>query len=835
MRTLIVTEKPSVARAFVVALTKGYSLKFEKKKGRTRYNPIFESKIEKGEINFKIEGKKFIAKASSVIVISSVLGHILNYEYAEPFDKKSDWKKADPIDLIELTAEFIPIQEKLAKQIEELGAKTDVLCIGTDNDGHGESIGSEINLLAQKKNPHIHVGRMRFTATRPFALKKAFEEQTKLDQLWIAQVDSLRRQDLRMGASLTRFLTVGVQKRGLKSLISYGPCQSSTLWIIAYRYLEKMNFEPQKFWELVALVPYKDDQGKTEQCEFKWTEGRVFDENKINEVFERIKSAKKGTVVKIEENTKPILRPKPLDTDTLESEGARFFRVSPKNIADLAEKLYNNGFITYPRTESSFYLEKDLLPLVKEFKDHSEYGKITAKVISIGNTASPSKGKFSKDHEPIRPAKSAEKNEIITAIKGNQWQKELAWRIYNYIVLRFMATVHKDGQLATRTMEIDVKGEHFVAHGKSIVEKGFLDIYPFRKVQESTLPPLVLNQETPLSVSKVEGWTQPPSLWTEASIIREMARQGIGTDATRSTHLATVNTRGFVTVEGRNRSLVPTKLGLAFYEVFTTHSPELIHPAIRGQVEGLTLKIREQKVLPTDVDFEVINILKQGFKKLKNARGEIFTTLAESGLERGKNAEDGSFGTCPSCKTALEVIVGKKQKRFLGCKNPDCKTTFPLPQKGKLQPLEESCPLCGMIPMRVGGGTKVWTFCPSCWINKAPKKDTLFFCSSCKEKTCGYSSIHAKRDILGELGDCPQCGGKVLLRLEGTRTRVLCQACEKEWKAPNLRRGTKITIERKCRRCGLHALQITRARKSNYFMCPICGEFCFKCKYRCFE
>ncbi|MFX1512704.1 MAG: DNA topoisomerase, partial [Promethearchaeota archaeon] len=524
-----------------------------------------------------------------------------------------------------------------------------------------------------------------------------------------------------------------------------------------------------------------------------------------------------------------------IDTDTLESEGARFFRASPKNIADVAEKLYNNGFITYPRTESSFYLEKDLTHLVKEFKEHSEYGQISVEVISIGNTANPSKGKFSKDHEPIRPAKSAEKKEITKAIKGNPWQKELAWRIYNYVVLRFFATVHKDGKLTTRTMEIDVRGESFVASGTTIIEKGFLSIYPFRRIQESTLPPLSLNQETPLSISKVEGWTQPPSLWTEASIIKEMARQGIGTDATRSTHLATVNTRGFVTVEGRNRSLIPTSLGLAFYEVFTEYAPELIHPAIRGKIEGLTLKIREQEILPIDVDFEVINILKQGFKKLKKNQDEFFPLLAQSGLESGKNANEGNFGNCPSCKTALDVMVGKNQKRFLACKNSECKTSFPLPQKGKLQPLEKNCPLCNMKPLRVGTGTKAWVVCPSCWINKATKNDTLFFCSVCKEETCEYSSTKPKKSILGELGNCPECGGKVILKLEGIRTQVLCQSCQKEWKAPNLRRGTKITIGRECRLCNLQVLQITRSQKSSYFLCPICGEFCFNCKYKCFD
>ena len=96
-----------------------------------------------------------------------------------------------------------------------------------------------------------------------------------------------------------------------------------------------------------------------------------------------------------------------VDTDTLEAEGSRLFRVSPKLIADLAEKLYNNGFITYPRTESSYYLVKDLSPVCEKFTDNSFFSEIAELCLTKGNPKNASKGRFTKDHEPISPVKSA--------------------------------------------------------------------------------------------------------------------------------------------------------------------------------------------------------------------------------------------------------------------------------------------------------------------------------------------------------------------------------------------------------------------------------------------
>ena len=228
----IFAEKPSIARALVKAFSIVYKLKFKSRKGKTRYNYIFESTISTQEIHFRIEKDEYRLRKEDQLLISSVTGHILNFDYPPPFDKDTNWHNSDPLDMIELSPMEIPIQKNMISHVEEIGTVSDVIVIATDWDGHGESIGRQILEIAARSNKKVRHGRMHFTSTNPNSLKKAFEKQTDLNWDWIKQVDSLRKQDLRMGSSITRFLTVGIQNQGIKNrMISYGPCQTSVLWL----------------------------------------------------------------------------------------------------------------------------------------------------------------------------------------------------------------------------------------------------------------------------------------------------------------------------------------------------------------------------------------------------------------------------------------------------------------------------------------------------------------------------------------------------------------------------------------------------------------------------
>lgn len=797
------------------------------------------------------------------IKITSVTGHVSSFDYPAPYDKKTNWGESDPEKLIDLNAIEIPINEKLYDQLLDLGTNCTHLVIATDWDPQGESIGAQIVRLIMRgssKPNQIVVSRMRFTATNVPSLMRSFKEQFLVDNALVRSVDSLRRQDLRMGASLTRFLTVGIEENGINRLISYGPCQSSVLWIIVKKYLEKQEFLPQPYWELKAiyteLVKNNDTTKKKKKAKkatkkkttkksskesteekfiFNWVNNPINQETDLQTMLSKLDSAKEGVVVNQDSEIQPVIRPKPLDTDTLEADGSRYFRVSPKLIADTAEKLYNNGFITYPRTESSYYLQKDLTDTCEKFIDAGVFKEEAKACIDSGNTKNPSQGKFSKDHEPIVPVKAASEKEIADAIKGNEFENSLAWRIYEYIVRRFFSTVHLDAELEVVTTKIVVKSEEFVHKGQHVTNSGFLTVFPFKKVPESLHPKVQTKDKLSITIESDKKFTLPPDLWTESQLIREMARLNIGTDATRSQHIATVVERGYAKIKPGSRSLQPTEIGLAFFDSFTKYAEKLILPEIRETVEQWTIGIRSGENTIEQVDKNVIDLTKTSMRKLKDHKSEIFPIFVEKIQSTTKEGLE--FGICMKCNDTLVLKGSSKGKRYLLCSNTECGQTYLLPKKGELTLLPEKCHACPMYPIQVGSGTKSWIFCPNCW-NSRQDAEGLLFCSRCDYDSCPYSKISKDFTVKhekGNLGLCPRCQkGDIVLYFDEWRTKVECTNCKAEYKAPNIRAGTSILVDGPCKLCGLSTLLIKRKGKATYNMCPVCSLLCFQCMYRCY-
>jgi DNA topoisomerase-1 len=818
----IFAEKPSIARALVKAFSIVYKLKFKSRKGKTRYNYVFESTISTHEIQFQIEKDEYRLRKKDQLIISSVTGHILNFDYPPPFDKETNWHNSDPLDMIELTPIEIPIKRSMVSHVEEIGTASDVIVIATDWDGHGESIGRQILEIATRKNKKLHHGRMHFTSTNPNALKKAFETQTNLNWDWIKQVDSLRKQDLRMGSSITRFLTVGIQNQGIQNrMISYGPCQTSVLWLVTNRFLENRSFTPTKFWK--ASVKITTSEGA---FFLDWKENPVNDEAVVDKLLSTLQKVPVGIITEYNEETATIKRPLPLDTDTLESECAQFFRMSPKQVADIAERLYNNGFITYPRTESSFYLEKDLTNLVEKFVSHNEFGSVAKECITLGGVINPSKGRFTKDHEPIKPVKAVEQSEIKKTFEKTPVLANQAWNIYSYIVWRFLATTHIDATVVNQYVILTAAQEEFIARGRRLIDLGFLNFYKFRSLKRKELPRFEKGSTHSIEAFKHQGFTTPPPLWSESQLIREMAKLNLGTDATRSTHIETVQKRMYTIIQGPRRMLIPTALGLALYQIFTQNSEELIIPKIRGKVESWTQQIREHEKTPEDVDKLVIELTTRGLQKMKANQDEIFSTLVQS-IE-SMTGVGTTLGVCPDCQGNLILHQGKGASRFLKCSNPLCEISLPLPKKGELTAINnENCRICNGTPLLVSTKSYNWIMCPICWTRKA-QKDHPWFCTDCNRTDCPFSGSWEVDSPEQQLGSCPDCEGDVFLKFSQQNTQVICNKCNRTWKAPNLRKGTSITLSDPCEKCGRQTLSIIKRGKKPYRICVFCSLFFFQ-------
>ncbi|WP_455142607.1 DNA topoisomerase [Candidatus Hodarchaeum mangrovi] len=816
----LIAEKPSIARAIVRAFSIVYKLKFKGVKGKTRYNYRYECSLEEHKIAFKIKNNDYRLQKGDRIIISSVTGHILNYDYPPPYDKETNWQNTDPLDIVDLEPIEIPIRDELAEHIRDIGKESNLIIIATDWDGHGESIGRQILDIAIRVNNKIQHGRMHFTSTNPRILTQAFENQTTLDWDWIAQVDSLRKQDLRMGSSLTRFLTVGVQERGVHNkMISYGPCQTSVLWLITNRYLENQRFIPEKFWKISLKISTKDGP-----LFFDWKENPSTNETEVDSLIQALKTqGLKGIISDYNEEFGTIKRPIPLDTDTLEAECSYFFKISPKLVSDISEKLYNNGFITYPRTESSFYLEKDLTNLAEKFLNHEDFGEVAQECIRLGGVLDPSKGRFTKDHEPIKPVKSAILSDIQKIFEKTPRLINNAWRIYQYIVWRFLATIHLDAKTITQYIILRAIDENFILEGRRITDQGFLSFYTFRTVNEKIFPELKKGTSWVIEPNKHQGFTIPPPLWTESQLIRKMAELNLGTDATRSSHIDTVQKRHYTALRGSRRILVPTSLGTALYYILCENAKELILPEIRGKVESWTQQIRDHKKTADDVDKLVIELTSRGIQRMKANQEEIFRTLIESIKEMTGLGQ--IFGTCPDCDGNLILQTGKESSRFLRCTNPLCKTIFPLPKKGDLILLEnESCLICDSVPLLISSNKHNWIMCPICWTREA-SDDKPWFCSDCNRQECPFSGSWVPLKSQQLLGHCTDCGGKVYMKFDDIRTQIHCEKCERVWKGPNLRSGTTITSSTPCTRCNQNTLLVVKRGRKPYRLCVFCSLF----------
>ena len=304
-----------------------------------------------------------------------------------------------------------------------------------------------------------------------------------------------------------------------------------------------------------------------------------------------------------------------------------------------------------------------------------------------------------------------------------------------------------------------------------------------------------------------------------------MASLNLGTDATRSTHIDTVQKRKYTTLSGSQRSLIPTPLGESLFNVLLENAKDLIVPEIRGKVESWTQQIREHEKSSDEVDQLVIDLTKHGIRSLKSNEEEIFKSLTRS--IKKMTGVGTVLGVCPDCEGSLVLAQGKKGARFLKCTNLLCETSFPLPRKGSLTHIEnESCRICMTAPLLVTSGYHNWVMCPVCWTREA-SSDHPWFCSECNRKDCPFSGSWEAVSSDESLGLCPDCNGETYLEIVNEKAQIICNSCKRVWKTPKLRQKMSITLGEACTNCNRKTLSIFKHGKKPYRLCVFCSLFYF--------
>jgi DNA topoisomerase-1 len=687
--TLIITEKPDAAQRIASALDT---------KGKPK-------KMEDNGVPY------YTAKKDREIVVVPALGHL--YTVAEERAGRNYY----PV----FSFKWVPrhAAERGAKQIRtwvetisKLSNNADQFIDACDYDIEGSIIGYCI-LKYACNNKENTSKRMRYSTLTKEELEKAYTQLLpNLDFTLIEAGRTRHEVDWLYGVNLSRALTIAARDwSGKYATLSTGRVQGPTLKFLAAREKSIRSYVPTPFWEIRAEV---EIDGKTFEAEY---EKETIETKKEADTVLKKCQGKNGTAEKIDLKQFQQSPPLPFDLGSLQSEAYGLFGYTPRRTSNIAQRLYLDALISYPRTSS-----QKLPPaigyeaILKSLNRVTEYRKLTAELLAKPELK-PREGK--KD-DPAHPAIYPTGNlpeRVLDDSEKNVW---------DLVVRRFMAVFGEPSIRQSMKVYINVDGQHFYLRGRQTLKEGWLHFYgPYVRSEEVLLPPIKEGQT--INIKKVileDKFTKPPPRYNPGSLLRKMEEVEIGTKATRADIMQTLYDRKYV----RDERIVVTDLGFEVLEVLEKYCPTVVSIKLTKELEEKMDKIQVKNEKRENVLVDAVEILKPAVEGLKTKEKTIGEQL--SNAVKKSRLEERIIGTCPVCNTGkLMILYSRKTgKRFIGCTNYFkglCKTSFPLPQRGTVRPLGRNCRGCGWPTVHVRiKGKRPWTLCfnPGCPLKEERRK-----------------------------------------------------------------------------------------------------------------
>ncbi|MEM4246957.1 MAG: DNA topoisomerase I [Candidatus Woesearchaeota archaeon] len=695
---LIITEKPNAAKKLAEALADGKPVK-ENYKGVPFYK---------------------VTHGNKDIVVGCAVGHLFGLAEKEKhgfhypvFD--IEWV---PVYEIQKSADF---SKKYADVLKRLVKGADSFTVACDYDVEGEVIGLNVIRYICHRND---ARRMKFSTLTKDELVESYERAASHLDWGQAEAGETRHYlDYYYGINISRALTSAIKAAGMFKIMSTGRVQGPALKIIVEREKEIRAFKPVPYWEIELNAEAK--HGPI----IAWHKtGKFWKKQEAEAVMKKVHGAKEGIVASVNRRQFRQNPPHPFDLTTLQTEAYKCLGISPKATLAIAQDLYTEGYISYPRTSSqqlppAIGFKKILDQLARQ----PRYAQLCQKVLSLPKLSPYNGSKTDPAHPAIYP----------TGIQpGNLDDRE--FKIYDLIVKRFLSTFGEPAVRETMNIIIEVNNEPFTAEGTRTVEKNWHVLYePYVRLEEVELPNV--NENDRVKVKKMQlhdRETQPPKRYTPSSIIRELEKRNLGTKATRAEIIDTLFKRNYVTGE----PITATDFGIRVIEVLEKHAPKIIDEELTRHFEFEMDSIRERKKKKEEVLSEakvvLVEILGDFKKKEKQVGNDLKTTFTET------RAAMTTVGPCPVCKKGEIVLRKGKFGRFAACnKYPECKTTFKLPLSGLVEVSKDVCQHCGypMITM----------------IRKAKRPQQV-----CINPDCPSKKIHFE-----EGKKCPKCReGELVLR-----------------------------------------------------------------------
>lgn len=575
--------------------------------------------------------------------------------------KKEPWSRLG----INVDSEFEPIyivpteKKKQVAKLRKLLKDVDVVYLATDEDREGESISWH---LLEVLNPRVPKKRLVFHEITKTAIQAALDNPRELDEKMVKAQETRRILDRLYGYEISPILW-----RKVAPKLSAGRVQSVTVRLIVERERERRRFIKSTYWDLSAdfkaqlgsafttVLNTLDGKRVARGKDFDSTTGHLKKSDDIVLIDEEMATAlvpelqaSSWSVKSVERKPYTDKPSPPFTTSTLQQEANRKLRLSARATMQAAQRLYENGLITYMRTDSTTLSEQ----AIEASREQIErlYGK---EYLPEKPRTYRTKVKNAQEaHEAIRPASDFKRPEDLRSQLGD---REL--KLYELIWKRTMACQMEDARGHRMTLRISNGRAVFQASGKTIEFPGYLRAYvegaddPDAELADKELVLPSVSEGDPMSLEKLEPkshTTQPPARYTEASLVKELEARGVGRPSTYATIIDTILHRQYVVKQGS--ALVPTFVAFAVVKLMEKHFAELVDVAFTARMEDDLdrIAVGEMEALPYLRAFYFGEGKEEGLKDLIqtdiDARDVCTLPLGEDSEGRTINVRVGRYG-----------------------------------------------------------------------------------------------------------------------------------------------------------------------------------------------
>lgn len=711
-----------------------------------------------------------------------LIGHITSIDTLKEFG----WGKCEPIELVRNPNALFIKENPIFKRIITQQAKfADELWLATDPDSEGDNIAFEAYNIAIRVNPSLvnKTKRIWNSSLTNSEIYRAFENLISWELYLALAVQGRRQVDAWVGFAGTREITGAARQIQIikgKNILSVGRVQLPTLKLIVDRDRERSKFNSKLKYNILADI--LDDKRTQVVVTVKHEKSPFDDKKNVNLILNKILNSHIGRVIEFNLRTTNIPPPRPMNTTDALSLLSNELKIKADHAMTLLSTLYENGFISYPRTDNRCF--KDHFPhnsILLKLTNYPEYVHLIKQVKDTSQVRTNGRKKGPEDHDPIHPT-----GEIPTESKTI---KKLHIKAWNYISHYYIGMFLPDLKQSRGFVRVQIKEEFFSQKYQETIDEGWTKAIYWRKPNETQKFSFKVDQLVQVENIRQESFkTKPPPNWSDSKLIKRLENYKIGTKSSRPEIIKKLTLRNYI--ERKKISYIATPLGHSIIQVFENIWPEVVTPIFTRMVEQQMDEVATRKVKYEDMLELLRNHYIQLHKKLliklpdlqnilKNTTKQILEKNESNRSSQIMKKSDEELISCPLCNEGLliERFNAKTQQPFFGCSRfPTCRWTSPSKRtkNGTSVPSITS-------KNKIGNCTS----CEGILFLKRVKNFRLVGCSN--YPNCKLAYFLPKKGRLTVLKqECPSCNHKLISHIisktgqKKPKKEVYCIICQKK-------------------------------------------------------